>query len=67
MKKRTVKRRIILIGGFKMGYKHLIFPKGSRFLVTGGAGFIGSAVWTICQLEVKKISGPFLIIPALCL
>ena len=27
-----------------MGYKHLIFPKGSRFLVTGGAGFIGSAV-----------------------
>ena len=25
-----------------MGYKHLIFPKGSLFLVTGGAGFIGS-------------------------
>ena len=25
-----------------MGYKHLIFPKGSKFLVTGGAGFIGS-------------------------
>ena len=25
-----------------MGYKHLSFPAGSRFLVTGGAGFIGS-------------------------
>ncbi len=25
-----------------MGYKHLIFPKDSLFLVTGGAGFIGS-------------------------
>ena len=25
-----------------MGYKHLVFPKNSLFLVTGGAGFIGS-------------------------
>ena len=25
-----------------MGYKHLKFEKGSIFLVTGGAGFIGS-------------------------
>ena len=25
-----------------MGYKHLKFPSGSRFLITGGAGFIGS-------------------------
>ena len=25
-----------------MGYKDLVFPEGSRFLVTGGAGFIGS-------------------------
>lgn len=25
-----------------MGYKHLEFPEGSTFLVTGGAGFIGS-------------------------
>ncbi len=25
-----------------MGYKHLTFPKNSVFLVTGGAGFIGS-------------------------
>ena len=25
-----------------MGYKHLSFPKDSLFLVTGGAGFIGS-------------------------
>ncbi len=25
-----------------MGYKHLIFPENSLFLITGGAGFIGS-------------------------
>ena len=25
-----------------MGYRHLQFPAGTRFLVTGGAGFIGS-------------------------
>ena len=25
-----------------MGYKHLQFPSDSLFLVTGGAGFIGS-------------------------
>ena len=25
-----------------MGYKHLIFPENSVFLVTGGAGFVGS-------------------------
>ena len=25
-----------------MGYSHLTFPKDSVFLVTGGAGFIGS-------------------------
>ena len=25
-----------------MGYKHLKFPENSLFLVTGGAGFIGS-------------------------
>ena len=25
-----------------MGYKHLKFPEGAKFLVTGGAGFIGS-------------------------
>lgn len=29
-----------------MAYRHLIFPKGSSFLVTGGAGFIGS---NICE------------------
>ena len=25
-----------------MGYRNLVFPEGSTFLVTGGAGFIGS-------------------------
>lgn len=30
------------IGGFKMGYKDIKFPEGSKFLVTGSAGFIGS-------------------------
>lgn len=30
------------IGGYKMGYCDIEFPKGSLFLVTGGAGFIGS-------------------------
>lgn len=29
-------------GGFKMGYKDIKFPEGSKFLVTGSAGFIGS-------------------------
>jgi len=29
-----------------MGYRHLIFPENSLFLVTGGAGFIGS---NICE------------------
>jgi UDP-N-acetylglucosamine/UDP-N-acetylgalactosamine 4-epimerase len=30
------------IGGYKVGYEHISFPKGSIFLVTGSAGFIGS-------------------------
>lgn len=30
------------ITGGSMGYKHLTFPENSLFLVTGGAGFIGS-------------------------
>lgn len=29
-------------GVLKLGYKHLKFPENSLFLVTGGAGFIGS-------------------------
>ena len=29
-----------------MGYRHLVFPENSLFLVTGGAGFIGS---NICE------------------
>jgi UDP-N-acetylglucosamine/UDP-N-acetylgalactosamine 4-epimerase len=30
------------IGGYKMGYENIRFPEGTKFLVTGGAGFIGS-------------------------
>lgn len=33
-----------------MGYKHLIFPENSVFLVTGGAGFIGS---NLCETILK--------------
>lgn len=33
-----------------MGYKELIFPKDSTFLVTGGAGFIGS---NLCEAILK--------------
>ncbi len=32
----------ISIGGYKMSYKNLKFPEQSLFLITGGAGFIGS-------------------------
>ena len=33
-----------------MGYKHLVFPDGSLFLVTGGAGFIGS---NLCEAIIN--------------
>ena len=33
-----------------MGYKHLVFPENSLFLVTGGAGFIGS---NLCEAILK--------------
>lgn len=34
-----------------MGYKHLTFPENSLFLVTGGAGFIGS---NLCEAILNK-------------
>lgn len=34
--------KTLFIGGYKMGYIKLKFPKESKFLVTGSAGFIGS-------------------------
>ena len=37
-----MKKQDIFTGDFKMGYKNLKFPEKSLFLVTGGAGFIGS-------------------------
>ena len=33
-----------------MGYKNLTFPKNSKFLITGGAGFIGS---NICEALIN--------------
>jgi UDP-N-acetylglucosamine 4-epimerase len=33
---------VFCIGGFNMGYKNIGFAEGTKFLVTGAAGFIGS-------------------------
>jgi UDP-N-acetylglucosamine 4-epimerase len=39
---KNTKKRDIYTGDCKMGYRHLKFQKNTVFLVTGGAGFIGS-------------------------
>ncbi|MEG0379669.1 MAG: GDP-mannose 4,6-dehydratase, partial [Eubacterium sp.] len=34
-----------------MGYENVIFPKETKFLITGGAGFIGS---NLCETLLKR-------------
>jgi UDP-N-acetylglucosamine/UDP-N-acetylgalactosamine 4-epimerase len=42
MIEKKLSKKAYYIGGFKMGYENINFPKGTKFLVTGSAGFIGS-------------------------
>lgn len=43
--------KILSIGDYKMGYKDVIFEKDAVFLITGGAGFIGS---NLCEALIEK-------------
>ncbi|MBR3328416.1 MAG: hypothetical protein IKG22_13935 [Atopobiaceae bacterium] len=41
-----------------MGYSDVAFPEGTRFLVTGGAGFMGSNLCEALGVDVEPIFGP---------
>lgn len=46
MTEKMLRKKASYIGGYSRMYKELKFPEESKFLVTGGAGFIGS---NICE------------------
>lgn len=46
MTEKMLRKKASYIGGYSRMYKDLKFPEESKFLVTGGAGFIGS---NICE------------------
>ncbi|UQF18031.1 SDR family oxidoreductase [Vagococcus lutrae] len=43
--------KILSTGDYKMGYKDIIFEKDAMFLITGGAGFIGS---NLCETLIEQ-------------